>query len=39
MRVQGVQLSGTGGALSGEINLETFYQAAAQLPFGEETIK
>lgn len=39
MRVEGVQLSGSGTAISGEINLETFYQAKAQLPFGEETIK
>jgi hypothetical protein len=39
MRVVGIQLSGSGSAMSGEVDLQTFYQPAAQLPFGEETIK
>jgi hypothetical protein len=39
MRVTGVQLAGTGGSLSGEIDIQTYYQAAAQWPFGTETIK
>jgi hypothetical protein len=39
MRVVGLELSGSGNALTGEIDMQTFYQAKAQLPFSEETIK
>lgn len=39
MVIQGVELTGTGSDLTGTIDLETFYQAAGQLPFGEETIR
>ena len=39
IRVTGLTISGSGSAISGEIDFETFYQAQAQLPFGEETIK
>jgi Tfp pilus assembly protein PilO len=39
MRVVGVQITGTGSSLSGEIEVETFYQATAVWPFGTETIK
>jgi|ERR1700683_1073503 len=39
MRVTGVQVVGTGSSLSGELSVATDYQAAAQWPFGTETIK
>jgi Tfp pilus assembly protein PilO len=39
MRVTGVQINGSGSALSGEIDMETYYQDKAQLPFSTETIK
>ncbi len=39
MRVVGLQLSGNGSALTGSINVETYYQDKATLPFGKETIK
>ncbi len=39
MRVVGIQLNGSGSALSGEIDIQTYYQDKAQLPFSTETIK
>lgn len=39
MRVVSMQLSGSGSTLSGQLGIETYYQANAQLPFSEETIK
>lgn len=39
MRVVGMQVSGTGNALSGEIDVQTYYQEKASLPFGTEVIK
>jgi hypothetical protein len=39
MRVQAVNLNGTGSALSGDISVETFFQDKAELPIGKETIK
>ncbi len=39
MRVVGIQITGGGPSLSGVVNIETYYQAAAQWPFGTETIK
>ncbi len=39
MRVVGLQLNGSGSALSGTIDIETYYQARAALPFSTETIK
>ncbi len=39
MRVLDMQLAGGGSALSGQFDVETFYQGKAQLPFGKETVK
>ena len=39
MRITGMQITGSGSALSGQINAETYYQDKAQLPFSTETIK
>lgn len=39
MRVLDIQLTGSGSALTGNIDLETFYQDKAQLPFSKETVK
>jgi Tfp pilus assembly protein PilO len=39
MRVIGLELSGSGSSLTGDIDMQTFYQAQGQLPFSEETIK
>jgi Tfp pilus assembly protein PilO len=39
MRVINVQLSGGGSALSGQLDIETFYQDKATLPFTTEVIK
>lgn len=39
MRVLDIQLTGSGSALNGTVNIETYYQAAAELPFGKETVK
>jgi hypothetical protein len=39
MRVVGLQATGTGGALSVELDVDTFYMDKAQLPIGKETIK
>jgi hypothetical protein len=38
-RVVGLQVSGNGSSLSGQMDLETYYQDKAQLPLGKETIK
>jgi len=39
MRITGLQVTGSGSALSGTITAETYYQDKAQLPFSTETIK
>ena len=39
MRVVDLQITGSGSALTGQMDLETFYQDKAQLPFGTETVK
>lgn len=39
MRVTGMQLTGTGSAMSAQIDVETYYQAKASLPISKETIK
>lgn len=39
MRVVGLQVSGSGSSLSGEVDIQTYYQAQATLPFSEETVK
>jgi hypothetical protein len=39
MRMTSMTLSGSGGALSAQMDVETYYQSKAELPFGEETIK
>lgn len=39
MRVVGLQLSGTGSDLTVNLQIDTFYQAASQLPFSTETIR
>jgi hypothetical protein len=39
MRVQSIKLSGAGSALSGTVDVQTFYQDKATLPFVKETIK
>jgi Tfp pilus assembly protein PilO len=39
MRVVGLQLTGSGSNMSGEIDMQTFYQDKGQLPFSTETIK
>lgn len=39
MRITGLQITGSGSALSGQMDVETYYQDKAQLPFTTETIK
>jgi Tfp pilus assembly protein PilO len=39
MRITGLQVNGSGSALSGTLDVQTFYQDKAQLPFSKETIK
>lgn len=39
MRVLDIQLTGGGSALSGIMNVETYYQDKAELPFSKETVK
>lgn len=39
MRVVDIQLAGSGSAMTGQINLVTYYQGPAQLPIGTETVK
>jgi Tfp pilus assembly protein PilO len=39
MRVLDMQLTGGGSSLNGILDLETYYQAKAQLPFSTETVK
>jgi hypothetical protein len=39
MRITGVQISGSGGALSGSVSVQTYFQGKAQWPFSTETIK
>jgi Tfp pilus assembly protein PilO len=39
MRVTGLHLSGSGNALSGEIDLDTYFQPKSELPFSKEQIK
>jgi hypothetical protein len=39
MRVTSLKLSGSGTALSGTVDVQTFYQDKASLPFGKETVK
>jgi hypothetical protein len=38
MRVVGIQMTGTGGDLTGNLDVDTFYQPAAQMPFSTEAI-
>jgi hypothetical protein len=39
MRVVGLQFTGNGSSMSGELDLDTYYQAKGQLPFSKEAIK
>ncbi|HEY2004236.1 MAG TPA: hypothetical protein VGH44_03920 [Candidatus Saccharimonadia bacterium] len=39
MRITGLQITGSGSALSGTVTAETYYQDKAQLPLSTETIK
>jgi hypothetical protein len=39
MRVVNMQLTGTGSALSGSVDVQTFYQTKAELPFSTEVIE
>jgi hypothetical protein len=39
MRVLDIQLTGGGNSLTGLIDVETYYQDKAQLPFSKETVK
>jgi hypothetical protein len=39
MRVIGMQMNGSGSALSGEVDIQTYYQDRAQLPLTKEAIK
>ncbi len=39
MRVLDMQLAGGGSSLSGQFDVETFYQDKAQLPFSKESVK
>ncbi|HEX3082144.1 MAG TPA: hypothetical protein VHQ86_02735 [Candidatus Saccharimonadia bacterium] len=39
MRVNGIHLAGGGSSLSGQLDVETYYQDKAILPFGKETVK
>jgi hypothetical protein len=39
MRFTGLQLNGSGQSLSGQLDVETFYQNKAQLPFGTKEVK
>lgn len=39
VRVVGLQLNGSGSSLSGQLDLNTYYQDKATLPFSKETIK
>lgn len=39
MRVLDIQLTGSGSALTGVVDVETYYQDKAELPFGKETVK
>ena len=39
MRVVDIQMAGGGSSLTGQIDMETFYQDKAQLPFSEVTVK
>jgi hypothetical protein len=39
MRILSMVLNGSGSTMSAQMEMETFYQDKAELPFGKETIK
>jgi hypothetical protein len=39
MRVSGISISGGGTSMTAEVSVDTYWQPAAQLPFGTETVK